>query len=106
VEDLEVGGNIAVHITETECTWTGCIWLKTGTGSGSCENFNELSDSIPCAAFPDNICDCYLVCGVRKFSYFSRHVCLILYSLPSFHFYVPSLLNAIISCPPFRSFLF
>ena len=33
--------------------WTGSIWLRIGTGAGTCECGNEYSDSIKCGEFLD-----------------------------------------------------
>ena len=36
-------------------TWTGLIWLRIGTGGGTCECGNELSGSIECEEFLDKL---------------------------------------------------
>ena len=46
--------NIKMDLQEVECgAWTGSIWIRTGTGGGTCECSNELSVSLECGEFLD-----------------------------------------------------
>jgi hypothetical protein len=38
--------------------WTGLMWLKIGTGGGSCECGNELAGFIKCGEYFDKLTKC------------------------------------------------
>jgi hypothetical protein len=58
LEDPGVDGNIILRLIFRKwdvSAWTGSIWLKTGTGGGTCECGNEPSVSIKRGEFLDQL---------------------------------------------------
>jgi hypothetical protein len=55
LEDTGVDGRIILKwiFKKWDGAWTGLIWLRIGTGDGSCECGNEPSGSIKCGEFLD-----------------------------------------------------
>jgi hypothetical protein len=45
--------------------WTGLVWLRIGTGGGSCKLGNEPSGSIKCWELSNGCTTCGLPCGTR-----------------------------------------